>query len=344
MKKFLHHFLVMVSVSLIYGCATLPPSTTTSNVPLADLCKKYNIQWQFDNVTQVVLLDYKNSQAKALIGSSVVLIGEQKITLSGPVMRLNSSIYVPYDFETKVIGPAGAVSTGAGYSGRLANLKVHTIVLDAGHGGKDPGAKGTSSGVKEKEVALDITQRLKRILEDAGLTIIMTRESDTYPTLPQRTEMASKNEIDLFVSIHANSNPSKRMEGIEVYYAKTKTKKDLDEEQRQKNERRFVKNLDASSNSAVSAIVGDMMYQLKVAESSKLASRIVRDVSSQVGMPNRGIRQARFFVVRNTLMPAVLIETGFLTNRHEERKLNSSSYRQKLAESIARSILAYASS
>lgn len=334
----------MIALVLISGCATLtPPPTTTAGIPLQDICKKYNVQWQFDSVTQVILLEYKDHKAKALLGSSVVLIGQQKITLSAPLRRINSSIYVPSDFESKIIGTFGPPIPKIGFGGSVANLKVRTIVIDPGHGGKDPGAKGYS-GVKEKEVVLDIALRLRNILREAGLNVIMTRDSDTYPTLIQRTEMASKNEVDLFVSIHANSNPVRRTQGIEVYYVKTQEKRDLDEEQRQKNERMYLRSLNATPVPAVGGIVADMMYQLKTTESCKLAMRIVHDASAQVEAPNRGARHARFFVVRNTLMPAILIETGYLTNRQEERRLNSSEYRQKLAESFARSILAYASS
>jgi N-acetylmuramoyl-L-alanine amidase len=217
-------------------------------------------------------------------------------------------------------------------------------MIDPGHGGKDPGAKGTNSGVKEKEITLDISKRLSSILKEAGLKVIMTRESDSYPTLNQRTEMSTKNELDLFVSIHANATAKRRTEGLEVYYAKTSDKRDLDEEQRSKNERMYLRTLHANPTPALGHIVADMMYQLKVAESTKLATRVVRDVASRVGALNRGAHHARFFVVRNTLVPAILIETGYLTNRHEERRLNSRDYRQKLAEAIARSILTYASS
>jgi N-acetylmuramoyl-L-alanine amidase len=343
MKKFLSFILLILSLAL-GGCATLtPPPTTTAGIPLQEICQKYNVQWQFDSVTQVVLLEYKDRKAKALIGSAVVLIGQQKITLESPLRRVNSKIYVPSDFESKVVGTFGPPQARVGFGGDLSTLKIRTIVLDPGHGGKDPGAKGYS-GVKEKEVVLDISKRIKSLLQDAGLTVIMTRDSDTYPTLIQRTEMASKNEVDLFVSIHANSNPARRTEGIEVYYVKTQEKKDLDEEQRQRNERMYLRTLNASpSVPALGAIVADMMYQLKTSESCKLAMRIVHDAAAKLETPNRGARHARYFVVRNTLMPAVLVETGFLTNRQEERRLNSSEYRQKLAESIARSILAYAS-
>ncbi len=336
-------FLLIMVVAFIGGCATVPPVTPTADIPLEDVCKRYNIQWQFDNVTQVILLEYKDHKAKALVGSAVVLIGQSKITLSGPLRRKNSTILVPSDFESKVIGPFGAVRSKLGYSVETTSLKVRTIMIDPGHGGKDPGAKGFA-GVREKDVVLDISKRLKVLLQEAGLKVLMTRESDSYPTLEERTKMGTDKDIDLFVSIHANSMPSRKIQGVEVYYVKTKNKRDLDEEQRQKNEKMFVRSLDSESNNTLNAIVADMMYQIKVRESGRVAMRLAHNISQDLSIPNRGARHCRYFVVRNTVQPAVLVETGFLTNKQEERRLNSSEYRQKLAESIARSILTYASS
>lgn len=327
-----------------HGCATQPlVPTLPLGIPLQEICRQYNIQWQFDSVTQVVILSYKDRNAKALVGSPTVLIGQQKVTLSAPLRRQNSTIFVPGDFESKVIGPFGAVRSRIGFTGELANLKIHTIVIDPGHGGKDPGTRGRS-GLKEKGVVLDVSERLKSLLQEAGLKVIMTREADIYLTLPERTEVATQSNADLFVSIHANFMPARTTQGIEVYYVRSTSKRDLDEWQRQMNERMFLQHLNAQPSRTLQGIVADMMYQSKVAESGKLARRIVHDVADNVGVPNRGARHCRYFVVRNTLIPAILVEIGFLSNKQEEKKLDSPAYRQKLAESMARSILVYASS
>ncbi len=325
------------------GCHPSPPHIPLPppGVPLQEVCSHYNVQWQWDGVTQVVMLDYKGNKAKALVGSNVILLGKEKVLLSAPLRREQSTIYVPEDFESKVLAPFGVI-IGKLTAGDLTVSRVRTIVIDAGHGGKDPGAKGIS-GVLEKEVVLDIARRIKGLLQDAGLTVIMTRDSDEFISLPRRTEIATGSSADLFVSIHANSNPSRKMQGIEVYYVKTDGKRDLDEDQRAKNERSFARKLSAADATApVENILSDMMYNLKVAESKKVAALIVEQVSEALEIPNRGARSCRFFVVRNTLIPAVLIETGFLTNRQEEHKLNSPSYRQKLAEAVARGIIDYA--
>ncbi|MBI3601447.1 MAG: N-acetylmuramoyl-L-alanine amidase [Candidatus Omnitrophica bacterium] len=344
MKNLLRFLLLFLAIATIAGCA-MRPSVLPSpgGISLQDICQQYNVHWQFDAVTQVIFLEYKDHKAKALVGSTVVLLGQQKIILNAPLRRQNSTIYVPDDFESKVIGPFGAVRSRLGFRGDLSNLKVHTIILDPGHGGRDPGARGFG-GVKEKDVNLDIARRLRGLLSEAGLKVIMTRNSDEFISLNERTQIAAKSDADLFISIHANSNPVHRTEGMEVYYVKTHDRRDLDEEQRQKNERIFLRRLNAKASVTLQGIVADMMYELKVAESGRLAMRIVHDAASDLEVSNRGARHCRYFVVRNTLMPAVLIETGFLTNRQEEKKLNSGEYRQKLAEAIARSILTYASS
>ncbi len=342
--RIINHLILAVGLAfLLQGCGGRPVQvpTVAPGIALKDICAKYNMQWQWDGVTQVVLLEYKSNKAKALVGSNVVLLGKEKVFLSAPLRRINSTIYVPEDFEAKVIGPFG-ITVGKAAGGDPAQSKVKSIVIDAGHGGKDPGAQGVS-GVLEKDVVLDISKRLKVLLEEAGMKVVMTRDTDVFISLQQRTEIATKANADLFVSVHANSNPSRKMQGIEVYYVKTAHKKDLDEEQRQKNEKAFVARLNADNNAKMVNIVADMLYAFKVGESGKIAQLMVQRMSGHVDAPNRGHRSCRFFVVRNTLVPAVLVETGFLTNRQEEKKLNAGSYRQKLAESLARSILDYAS-
>ncbi len=337
MRPFLY---LCAALVLLSGCASHKAMNVPSKgIPLADICQKYNIDWQADAITQVVILDYKGNKAKALVGSAVVLLGQEKITLSAPLRRDQSVIYVPEDFESKVISPFGAVTTRV-QAGVSSKIKV--LVLDAGHGGKDPGAAGVT-GVKEKDVVLDIARRMRNIFEQAGITVIMTRDKDEFISLEERTVIASRSKADVFVSIHANSNPNRKTQGMEVYFVKSTDKKDVDEAQRLENERTLVKTSNAKYSPVVASIVGDMLYVHKVVESPKLAKRIVHNVSMDVRTLNRGARVCRFYVVRNTLVPAVLVEVGFLTNRHEEKQLNSSNYRQQLAQAIARSVLQYAS-
>ncbi len=311
-------------------------------IPLQDLCDRYHVTWQWDGVTQVVLMEYRGNISKALVGSSTVLIGQKQINLSAPLRREHSTIYVPEDFEVKVLAPFGLPV--AGLPPVESSSRVHVIVIDAGHGGKDRGTMSPYGGVDEKQIVLDVAKRLRGLLEDAGIKVIMTRDTDDFISLPERTIIAARSGADLFVSVHVNSNPDHAVNGFLVYYLDTIGRKDVNEPQRKENEHTFLKSLSAEDSTTVQSIVTDMMANFKTGQSQKLAKTIVRAARKEPGVKVRGdgIRICRFFVVRNTLIPAVLVETGFLSNHVEHNKLVSSLYRQKIAEIIARGVLNYA--
>jgi N-acetylmuramoyl-L-alanine amidase len=330
-------------VLTLHGCGGRPvmPPTVPVGIALQDVCDRYHVTWQWDGVTQVVMLEYKGNKAKALVGSPTVLLGKEQIILSSPLRRVNSTIYVPEDFESKVLAPFG-VSLG-GLPQVESSSRVHTIVIDAGHGGKDHGTI-FSSGLTEKEIVLDVAKRLRALLDGAGIKVIMTRDTDEFIPLPKRTEIAARDGADLFISIHVNSNQDRAVSGFLVYYIETIEKRYLNEQQRKDNERIFAKVLNPSVSKTQQAVIADMMEVLKTSQSQKLAKMIVREARQEgrVNVRGDGIRLCHFFVVRNTLVPAVLVETGFLSNRQERNKLIVPEYRQKIAQIIARGVLDYA--
>ena len=339
--RILIYFLMILT---LHGCGGRPvvPTTPPMGIPLADLCNRYHVTWQWDGVTQVVLMEYRGNTSKALVGSSTVIIGQHQIYLSGPLRRENSTIYVPEDFETKVLAPFGVPI--AGLSPIESSSRVHVVVIDAGHGGKDRGTMSSSGGMDEKEIVLDVAKRLRMLLESVGIKVIMTRDTDDFISLPERTIIASRSSADLFISVHVNFNHDRAVNGLLVYYLDSIPKKDLNDQQRIENEHIFLQSLSANDSPSLQTIVTDMMDTLKTAQSQKLAKSIVREAREEPGVKVRGdgIRLCRFFVVRNTLIPAVLVETGFISNRQEHGKLDSPLYRQKMAEIIARGIMDYA--
>ena len=340
--RLLIYFILMLSLHGCGGRPVLLPSLPMG-IPLGDICERYHVTWQWDGVTQVVMMEYRGNKSKALVGSSMVLIGQKQITLSGPLRRENSTIYVPEDFEAKVLAPFGAPITG--FSSVVSSSRVHVIVIDAGHGGKDRGTIAPSGGgMDEKEIVLDVAKRLRMLLEGAGIKVILTRDTDNFISLPERTIIATRSGADLFVSVHVNSNQDHAVSGFLVYYLESITRKDLNEQQRKENVRIFLHSLGSRDTPILSGIITDMMDTLKTSQSQKLAKLIVREahVESGVKVRGNGIRLCRFFVVRNTLIPAVLVETGFLSNHQERSKLISPLYRQKMAEIIARGVLDYA--
>lgn len=328
------------------GCATMPKAVPPpeGEVPLPALCQRYSLDCRWDGISQTVNMNYKGTRMQALIGSNVVVVGDNRLSLSSPLRRKKGVVMVPADFEKTVVGPV--VSPPAGETAK-APPHIGRIVIDAGHGGKVPGALGYS-GVKEKDVTLDIARRLRDELSKAGVSVIMTRDKDENISLEKRTEIASRPDVELFVSIHANSTPEdpkrkgSRAHGIEVYYIGALNAEDRSDEQRRLNERKLCGQFNMQDGAGdVKDIVLNMLYNYKISAAPGMADRMARNLSSATEEKSRGAKPQRYFVLRNTLVPAILIEVGFLSNPREERLLNDPEYRQRIAESIRRSLVEY---
>ena len=327
----------MIFLSLS-GCATVKEKDFYPEaLSLVSLCAKHSIEWTWDNTAGVMTLKRHPQTAKIMLNHDQVFFDGEWIALSGPCVMKNSAICIPPDFEEKVLERFGkAVS--------YAIRKLHTIIIDPGHGGKDPGAIA-KSGLQEKYVVLDISQKLKKILEGQGFQVIMTRAKDEFISLQERTEIASRQSADLFMSIHANAHPSKKVFGLEVHFLRGLTNKENQEPQRLKNQQLFFETLSMSRNSPpVNGILTDLLLTQKMSESETLASRLAQETAQFIQTPNLGGKPSGFFVLRNTWIPAVLVEVGYLSNLQEGKLLSSAEYRQKIAEGIAQSLLHYSES
>ena len=215
---------------------------------------------------------------------------------------------------------------------------VDVIVIDAGHGGQDYGAIGPT-GLAEKDVTLDMALRLEKLLSKAGFKVILTRKDDTFIPLAERTQIANSNGADLFISIHANSSKKRNISGFETYFL----------DQAKNDEARAVAALENSSLrfekenqeelSDLDFILLDLVQNQFLKESSDLAYMIQENMGRKLPIPNRGVDQAGFFVLNKAYMPAVLVETAFISNKSEEKLLKSSSFKQKIAEGVLNSIL-----
>jgi len=219
---------------------------------------------------------------------------------------------------------------------------IHRIVLDPGHGGKDPGAVGYSKKNYEKDVALAVARKLKRILlEQMSVEVYLTREKDEFVSLQKRTKFANEKKADLFISIHCNAARKKTANGIEVYFLSTAKTDDARAVEALENDVVFkyeggeeaVKQYDD-----LAFILADMAQSEYLEESYNLSMRLQNDLIRTTESRDRGVKQANFYVLRGAFMPAVLIELGFLSNKEEEKKLTKSSYQNKLAQSIYESI------
>lgn len=215
------------------------------------------------------------------------------------------------------------------------------IVIDPGHGGSQPGAIG-SGGLKEKEVVLDIALKLKRILQEKGFTVYLTREKDVDVALENRPLMAMQKEAAVFVSIHTNSalqKGSSTAKGVETYvlnsrYIGASAKDVADRENKASQFYHFEDNV-------LNQIIADLEESASIGFSLDFADIVQKKLVQHTGLSNRGVKQAPFLVLKGVNMAAVLIEVGFISNPNEEKLLKTPEFREKTASAISQAIQDY---
>lgn len=216
------------------------------------------------------------------------------------------------------------------------------IVLDAGHGGRDPGSIGRD-GTREKEVTLKVARGLAQRLEEVGVDVVLTREGDEFVALGERTRIANREEADLFVSIHANSSERRAAEGFETYFLSAAKSEDARRVARMENSAiRYERpEIDPESLDELNFILWDLAQNEHLRESSALAEAIQEELHGRVPLESRGVKQAGFFVLNGAYMPAVLFEMAFISNPREEALLNDPAFRSRLVDGLAESLLGY---
>ena len=226
-----------------------------------------------------------------------------------------------------------------------ARWRLDTVVLDAGHGGKDPGAIG-KYGTKEKDVALDITMRAGRLLEKSGIKVVYTRDEDVFIPLLDRTKIANDANGKLFVSVHANANKNRKIQGFETYLLRPGKSEDaIEVASRENSVIKFEDIPDQYENLAgENLIMATMAQSTFMKESEDLASIIQTELDKKLNTPNRGVKQAGFYVLIGASMPNALVEVGFLSNPSEEKMLKQSRHKQNIAEAIYYAIKSFKSS
>ncbi|MEI6209697.1 MAG: N-acetylmuramoyl-L-alanine amidase [Desulfuromonadales bacterium] len=221
--------------------------------------------------------------------------------------------------------------------------KIRRVVIDPGHGGHDPGAVGPK-GVQEKDVVLAVGLKLKELFrEELGLDVVMTRSTDVFVPLEERTAIANKVNADLFLSVHANAASNRAASGIETYYLNlAKTDK--------------VAQLAAKENgtslekvSVLQAILFDLMANYKLNDSAHLAEEVQKSLHKKIrvrysDVKNLGVKQGPFYVLVGATMPSILVETAFLSNAQEESRLKDPAYLDMTAEGILDGVRSYITS
>jgi len=236
-------------------------------------------------------------------------------------------------------------SSGHGTVAQAQPMDVKTIVIDPGHGGKDPGAIGRN-GLTEKDVVLDIGLRLRSLIrERLGKKVIMTREDDTFIPLDDRTLIANSNKADLFVSIHVNSHPRRGTRGVEIYHlGQSSDRHAMAVAARENNvSMQSLDNLDRT----VKQILFDLGRDYNMEQSQNLAFftrqsfRTTLENRYNYTVVDHGVKRAPFYVLLNSNMPSILAEVSFISNPTEEQLLQKREYRQAIAESLFQGIRAY---
>lgn len=258
-----------------------------------------------------------------------------------------ASARVPALAPPSAVAAPGATPMGAANGGksltRALGLKIRRVVLDAGHGGHDQGSSGPT-GLLEKELVLDVTMRLGKLIESAmGSEVVYTRQDDQFIPLEERTRIANASKADLFLSIHANSSAIRSVSGVETYYLSLTNSRDAMEIAAREN---------ASSDRSVFEL-RDLLQKIatqdKVEESREFAAKVNSSLYKVWGTPgaparNRGVKKAPFIVLIGASMPSVLAEIGFLSNGRDEKELKKPEVRQKIAEALLKGITQYSDS
>ncbi|MGH7557740.1 MAG: N-acetylmuramoyl-L-alanine amidase family protein [Gemmatimonadota bacterium] len=216
------------------------------------------------------------------------------------------------------------------------------IVVDAGHGGRDPGSIG-KGGTREKEVTLRVARALAERLEEDDVEVVLTRGGDEFIALGERTRIANREEADLFVSIHANSSENRSAEGFETYFLSAAKSEDARRVAKMENSAILYESpeIDPASLDELNFILWDLAQNEYLRESSALAETIQEELEDRLSLESRGVKQAGFFVLNGAYMPAVLFEMAFISNPREENLLNDPAFRSRMVDGLAESLLGY---
>jgi len=251
-------------------------------------------------------------------------------------------ITAPPPANVPSIGPASTTSGGDYTLARQLGLGVSRIVIDAGHGGNDPGAK--ANGVEEAELTLDIALRVERLLkQQPGMQVILTRRTDVFIPLEERTEIANREGADLFLSIHANAARRATAKGVETYFLNFATNPEAEAVAARENA------TSGKSMGNLPKLVQQITLHTKVKESREFAQIVQTSMIRGLRAQNKtvtdlGVKQAPFVVLIGAEMPSVLAEISFVTNKAEANLLKTESYKQRIAQSLADAVLRYQAS
>jgi N-acetylmuramoyl-L-alanine amidase len=214
-------------------------------------------------------------------------------------------------------------------------LGIRRIIIDPGHGGKDPGAIA-ANGLREKDVVLSVALKLAATLRrQLGCEVLLTRERDVFIPLEERTAIANTSNSDLFVSVHANAARSPETAGVETYFL------DLTDDRDAMRLAAFENATSAAKMSDLRHILADLLQNSKKEESARLAGLVQKQMAGGLGLRDHGVKKAPFYVLVGARMPAILAEIAFLSNPEEAKRLQSDAFREAVAVQLAAGVISY---
>ncbi|HAH20636.1 MAG: hypothetical protein A2Y00_02225 [Omnitrophica WOR_2 bacterium GWF2_43_52] len=310
--------------------------------PLVDVCSYLKIECDYDALGRQISLRKADTEVKLLLDSSMILVNGSALDIEEPVVLTENGVAaVPLQFKARVLDRFYCQLPLNEPQESVLPLRIRRVVVDAGHGGHDPGAIGRT-GLREKDVNLDIAKRLSSLLRTRGIDVVMTRPIDTFISLEKRADIANRANADLFISVHSNSARTSGLNGFEVYYVSEK----MNDVSRALAAAKTA-SLDFSPGSFYNSSLDlkvtlwDILYTQNRAESIVLAQNICQEANRGIGVKILGVKGARFSVLRGTRIPGVLVEVGFLSHPTEERRLRNGFYRQQVAEALCSGIINY---
>ena len=312
--------------------------------------------------TEKIIFYVDDKKIKITNQIAFIVIDDNLYQLSSKVVKQNNNYYVPTESFLSIINNL-STSISLTFKTNQINLsklielpkktvkidlksekekwEFKTIVIDAGHGGKDPGAVGYR-GTKEKDIALDVAKRLeKKLTKNMDIKVVMTRDEDVFLRLSERTKIANENNGSLFISIHTNAAEDRRASGFETFLIGL-------------NKNEYAAKVAARENAVLELegksgqeLTGEDLIQATIAQaafassSETFADMVQKEIKKRVQSRDRGVKQAGFVVLARASMPNVLVELGFISNPAEEKKLRSPQYRDQLATAIYRAVQQY---
>ena len=327
-----------------------------------DLAKITNSKKFINDQTEKIIFYVDNKKIKVTNDIAFILIEDSLYQLSSKAIKDKNDYYLPIDSFFNIINNLSKDFSAALTSQRISfstkkitvtpNKKVDlsnekqkwefkTIVIDAGHGGKDPGAVGYR-GTKEKDIALDVAKRLeKKLSKNLNVKIVMTRDEDIFLRLSERTKIANENNGSLFISIHTNAAEDRRASGFETFLIGPNKNEAAVRVAARENAVLELEGISGQKLTNEDLIKATIAQSAFASKSEQFASMVQGEIKKRVQSKDRGVKQAGFYVLMGASMPNVLVELGFISNPSEEKKLRSPQYRDQLATAIYRAVEQY---